>query len=124
MVSCIDALMLTCKQIAIRVFVTCMNLAIRAFFTCKKLATIAFGILKKIAITAFGPILEYGLYYYDLFSDSFFSYTMASNCHWRYFAVSICIMVSSYFVTVAYLRYHVQVTMFVTVMCHTVVLQL
>ena len=69
--------------------------------------------LKKIAITAFGPILEYSLYYYDLFSDSFFTYTMASNCHWRYFVTSICIMVSSYFVTVAYLRYHVQVTMLV-----------
>ena len=71
------------------------------------------GTLKKIAITAFGPILDYTLYYYDLFSDSFFTYTMASNCHWKYFVTSICIMASSYFVTVAYLRYHVQVTMLV-----------
>ena len=74
------------------------------------------GTIKKIAITTFGPILEYSLYYYDLFSDSFFTFTLANNCHWRYFATSICIMASSYFVTVAYLRYHVQVTMLVIIL--------
>ena len=66
------------------------------------------GTCKNIGITVFGPLLDYGLYYYDLFSDTVFTYTMLNNCHFKYFATSICIMVSSYFVTVAYLRYHVQ----------------
>ena len=66
------------------------------------------GTCKNIGITVFGPLLDYGLYYYDLFSDTFFTYTMLNHCHFKYFATSICIMVSSYFVTVAYLRYHVQ----------------
>ena len=85
--SCIDALMRACKQIAIR----------------------AFGILKKIIVTALGPLLEYGLYYFDLYSDGYFTYTLASNCHWRYFTFSVGILLSSYFITVAYLRYHIQV---------------
>ena len=96
--SCIDALMRTCKQITIRVFVT-----------LKKIALIAFGILKKITITALGPLLDYGLYYYDLYSDSYFTYTLANNCHWNYFIFSVGIILSSYFITVAYLRYHVKV---------------
>ena len=66
------------------------------------------GTCKNIGITVFGPLLDYGLYYYDLFSDTFFTYTMLNNCHFKYFATSICIMVSSYFVTVAYLRCHVK----------------
>ena len=90
--------MRACKQIAITVFVT-----------CKKIAFIAFGILKKMTITALGPLLDYGLYYYDLYSDSYFTYTLANNCHWKYFSFSIGILLSSYFITVAYLRYHVQV---------------
>ena len=98
MVSCIDALMRACKQIAIRVFVT-----------CKLIAFIAFGILKKMTITAFGPLLDYGLYYFDLYSDSYFTYTLANNCHWKYFTFSVGILLSSYLITAAYLRYHVQV---------------
>ena len=74
-----------------------------------KIATISFSILKKIAITALGPLLDYGLYYYDLYSDTYFTYTLANNCHWRYFTFSVGILFSSYFITVAYLRYHVQV---------------
>ena len=77
--------------------------------TCKKIATVSFGILKKITITALGPLLDYGLYYYDLYSDSYFTYTLANNCHWIYFTFSVGILLSSYFITVAYLRYHVQV---------------
>ena len=96
--SLIDAFMRTCKQISIRAFVTCI-----------KIATVAFGILKKIAITALGPLLDYGLYYYDLYSDALFSYTLVHNCHWYYFSASVCILASSYVITVAYLRYHMQV---------------
>jgi len=96
-VSCFDALMHTLRQMAITVF-----------FTCKKVATVSFGVLKKIAITALGPLLDYGLYYYDLYSDTYFTYTLANNCHWRFFASSIGILVSSYIITVVYLRCHLQ----------------
>ena len=110
--SCIDALMRAlraCKQMTIRAFVTCKQSAIRGFLICKVIATILFGILKKITITALGPLLDYGLYYYDLYSDTYFTYTLAKNCHWIYFSFSVGILLSSYFITVAYLRYHVQV---------------
>ena len=110
--SCIDALMralCACKKMAIRIFDTCKMIAIRACGTCKKIAIASFGILKKIAITALGPLLDYGLYYYDLYSDTYFSYTLANNCHWNYFKTSVCILASSYLVTVAYLRCHFQV---------------
>ena len=97
-VSCFDALMRTLRQMAITVF-----------FTCKKVATVSFVILKKLAITALGPLLDYGLYYYDLYSDTYFTFTLANNCHWRFFASSIGILVSSYIITVVYLRCHLQV---------------
>ena len=87
----------------------CKQLAIGAFVTCMVIATVIFGILKKITITALGPLLDYGLYYYDLYSDSYFTFTLANNCHWNYFTLSVGILLSSYFITVAYLRYHVQV---------------
>ena len=86
--------------------VSCFDALMRA---CKKIATVSFGVLKKIAITALGPLLDYGLYYYDLYSDTYFTYTLANNCHWRFFTTSIGILVSSYIITVAYLRYHLQV---------------
>ena len=110
--SCIDALMralCACKKMAIRIFDTCKMIAIRACGTCKKIAIASFGILKKIAITALGPLLDYGLYYYDLYSDTYFSYTLAHNCHWIYFTSSVGILVSSYIITVGYLRCHFQV---------------
>ena len=100
-VSCIDTLM--------RLLCACKRMAIRAFVICKKKVILAFGVLKKIIIMALGPLLDYGLYYYDIYTDAMFSYTLANNCHWRYFSSSVGILLSSYFITVAYLRYHVLV---------------
>ena len=88
---------------------TFRQMAIRVFVMCKIVATVSFDVLKKLAITALGPLLDYGLYYYDLYSDTYFSYTLAHNCHWKFFTSSIGILVSSYIITVAYLRYHFQV---------------
>ena len=84
-------------------------MAITVFFTCKKIATVSFVILKKLAITALGPLLDYGLYYYDVYSDTYFTFTLAKNCHWKFFTSSIGILVSSYIITVAYLRCHFKV---------------
>ena len=88
---------------------TFMQMAIRMFVTCKMIATVSFVILKKLAITALGPLLDYGLYYYDLYSDTYFTFTLAKNCHWKFFTSSIGILVSSYIITVAYLRCHFKV---------------
>ena len=61
---------------------------------------------KNIFITALGPVLDYGLYYYDIYSDSKFASTMKENCHEKFFATSMSIVVTSYLLTVGYLRYH------------------
>ena len=61
---------------------------------------------KNICITAFGPVLDYGLYYFDIFSDAKFASTMKDNCHQKFFRASVSIAVTSYLLTVFFLRYH------------------
>ena len=100
---------MACIDVLMRALRWCKQMVIRAFVTCKIIAILTFGVLKKIAITALGPLLDYGLYYYDLYSDGYFTYTLANNCHWKYFTFSLGIILSSYVITAAYLRYHVQV---------------
>ena len=51
-------------------------------------------------------MLDYGLYYYDIYSDAVLSRTLRRNCHDKYFFTCISIMVSSYILTVAYLKHH------------------
>ena len=51
-------------------------------------------------------MLDYGLYYYDIYTDAVFSGTLQRNCHNKYFFTCVSIMVSSYIMTVAYLKHH------------------
>ena len=85
---------------------TCKNICITALVTCKKIGITALVACKKICITALGPVLDYGLYYFDIFTDAKFALTMKDNCHQKFFRASVSIAVTSYLLTVCFLRYH------------------
>ena len=51
-------------------------------------------------------MLDYGLYYYDIYADAVLSNTLRRNCHDNYFLACVSIMVSSYILTAAYLKHH------------------
>ena len=59
--------------------------------------------LVQIGITLLGPVLTYGLYYVDLSSDFFSTINLFLNCHYKYGALSLTIMGTSYLTTVFYL---------------------
>ena len=51
------------------------------------------------------PIRICGLYYADVLSDIFQMFGLYNNCHTNFFLISLGIVVSSYIVTVFYIKY-------------------
>ena len=59
----------------------------------------------KILLTIIGPLLTYGLYYFDLYSDTYNMITLFVNCHFYYGLTSLTIMLISYISTAMFLKY-------------------
>ena len=62
-------------------------------------------LVAKIFLTMIGPMLTYGLYYLDLFSDTYNMITLFINCHFYYGVMSLAIMLLSYITTTICLKY-------------------
>ena len=59
----------------------------------------------KLLLTIIGPLLSYGLYYFDLYSDTYNMITLFVNCHFYYGSMSLAIMLISYISTAIFLKY-------------------
>ena len=51
------------------------------------------------------PIRMCGLYYADVLSDILQMFGLYNNCHINFFLISLCIVASSYIVTVVYIKF-------------------
>ena len=63
------------------------------------------SLIGKLGMTLIGPVLTYGLYYYDYFSDLSLMITLFINCHYYYGITSIVIMVLSYVTSAIFLKF-------------------
>ena len=62
-------------------------------------------------LTIIGPFYSLvTLYYLDLSSDVYIMITLYGNCHFKYFGLSVAILITSYFTTVLYLRFNLNET--------------
>ena len=61
--------------------------------------------LLKIVLTLSGPIFTYGLYYFDIFSDFFFTITLFMNCHKYYGITSLTIICLSFATTAVFMKF-------------------
>ena len=64
------------------------------------------NVIKNVAKLCFGPVLTYGLYHFDLFSDFMQAINLFLNCHHIYGALTVVFILLSYGISVALLRYH------------------
>ena len=65
----------------------------------------------KIILTIIGPFYSLvTLYYEDILSDVIIMITLYGNCHYKYFGLSVAILITSYFTTVLYLRFNLNET--------------
>ena len=65
----------------------------------------------KTILTIIGPFCSLVvLYYGDLLSDIINMITLHQNCHYKYFVLSLAILVLSYLTTVLYLRFNLNET--------------
>ena len=62
-------------------------------------------LVAKIILTIIGPLLTYGLYYFDLYSDTYNMISLFLNCHYYYGTMSLAIMLVSYISTAIFLKF-------------------
>ena len=60
----------------------------------------------RTLLSLFGPLLTYGLYHLDLFSDFMQSINLFSNCHFFYGSMTLLFVLLSYVFTVLLLMYY------------------
>ena len=62
-------------------------------------------LILQILVLILGPLRAYGLYHYDVLTDFFQTYNYFANCHYKYGAASLAVILSSYVSTVLHLKF-------------------